>query len=67
MSYLEHSFEFEITKNTEKQNMFTDFTDTFISEMVAVFINKLKYVSSMQVKIKLCRFLYAIKEKHIYV
>lgn len=35
MSYLEQSFEFEITKNNEKQIMFTDTTDAFISEIVA--------------------------------
>lgn len=34
MSYLEQSFEFAITKNTEKQIMLTETTDTFISEMV---------------------------------
>lgn len=39
MSYLEQSFEFEITKNTDKQNMFADTTDAFISEMVAQIFN----------------------------
>lgn len=39
MSYLEQSFEFEITKNTEKQKMFNDTTDTFISEMVGQMFN----------------------------
>lgn len=39
MSYLEQNFEFEITKNTEKQNMFTDTTDACIFEMVAQMFN----------------------------
>lgn len=49
MAYLEQSFEFEITKNTEKQIMLTDTTDAFISEMVAFFLKcelKQNYVVS---------------------
>lgn len=39
MSYLEQSFEFEITKNTEKQKIVNDTTDAFIAKMVAQMFN----------------------------